>query len=249
MKTLRVFIPLQQRKVYHPQWLKLRRVHQPHAAAHFQAQLAHLLAGLFFLTTQHQYQVARLCAQHFRPGCQIFLAIKLIYARLVAAVFIALHVHHAFGSNLRALHPVNQAIQLLARVVGLAFGTDAHHQLSTIKHLKALILRHGIQVGQFHPKAHVRLIYSVAGHGLIVGHVRKVWQVHIQRMLKQVLSQPLKGGQHFFLGHKGHFAVNLRKLRLAVSTQVFVPEALHYLEVAVVARHHQYLLKSLRALR
>ena len=61
--------------------------------------------------------------------------------------------------------------------------------------------------------------------------------------------QSLEGVEYVLLRHEGHFAVNLGKFRLAVGPEVFVPEALHELEVAVVAGHHQQLLKGLGALR
>ena len=55
--------------------------------------------------------------------------------------------------------------------------------------------------------------------------------------------------QDVLLFDERHLAVNLRELRLAVSTQVLVAETLHNLEVAVHARHHQQLLQCLRTLR
>ena len=51
--------------------------------------------------------------------------------------------------------------------------------------------------------------------------------------------------QHVFLFNKRHLAVYLGELRLAVGTQVFVAEALGYLEVTVKARDHEQLLQRL----
>ncbi len=59
----------------------------------------------------------------------------------------------------------------------------------------------------------------------------------------------LEGVQHVLLLHEAHLAVDLRELRLAVGAQVFVAEAAHDLEVAVVACDHQQLLEGLGALR
>ena len=48
-----------------------------------------------------------------------------------------------------------------------------------------------------------------------------------------------------FLSDERHFAVNLCELRLTVSAEVFVAEALHDLEIAVEACHHEQLLQCL----
>jgi hypothetical protein len=68
-------------------------------------------------------------------------------------------------------------------------------------------------------------------------------------MLEEVFGEPFEGGQYFLLRHEGHLAVDLRELRLAVGPQILIAEALHDLEVAVVARYHQNLLEGLGALR
>ena len=62
---------------------------------------------------------------------------------------------------------------------------------------------------------------------------------------KDMLHHTLKHLQHVFLLYKRHFAVDLSKLWLTVSTQVFVAEALCNLEISVEACHHKQLLKQL----
>ena len=59
----------------------------------------------------------------------------------------------------------------------------------------------------------------------------------------------LKQVDDIFLVDKRHLTVDLREFRLPVGTQVFVAEALGYLEVPVESRYHQQLLEGLRALR
>ncbi len=82
-------------------------------------------------------------------------------------------------------------------------------------------------------------------HGLLVGHGRKFAQIHAQLLLEYLFDHALENGANFFLVQERGFAVDLRELRLAISAQVFVTEALGDLVVAVVARHHQHLLVEL----
>ena len=105
-----------------------------------------------------------------------------------------------------------------------------------------------VEFDKFHSEAHIRLIRTIAAHGIVVGHAWKFAEINIQDALKQMAGQALKRLQYIFAGHKGHFAVYLCKLRLAVSTKVLISEALDDLEIAIHARDHQDLLKGLRGL-
>ena len=67
--------------------------------------------------------------------------------------------------------------------------------------------------------------------------------------LEQIFCHLLEEADDVVLLHEAHLAVNLRELRLTVGAQVFVAEALGYLEVAVDAGYHEQLLQRLRALR
>ena len=51
------------------------------------------------------------------------------------------------------------------------------------------------------------------------------------------------------MGDERHLAVDLGELGLAVGAEVFIAEALHNLEVAVEAGHHEQLLEGLGRLR
>ena len=55
----------------------------------------------------------------------------------------------------------------------------------------------------------------------------------------------LKQTDYILLVNKAHLAVNLCELRLAVSSEVLIAEALCNLEIAVETTHHQQLLQCL----
>ena len=55
--------------------------------------------------------------------------------------------------------------------------------------------------------------------------------------------------QHVLLLDKGHFHINLRKLRLAVGSEVLVAEAARHLIILVYAAYHKELFVDLRGLR
>jgi hypothetical protein len=52
-------------------------------------------------------------------------------------------------------------------------------------------------------------------------------------------EQVLDHLQHIVAVHEGHLEIELGKLRLAVTAQVFVTEAARNLEIAFHTRHHQ----------
>ena len=58
----------------------------------------------------------------------------------------------------------------------------------------------------------------------------------------------LEGVENVFLSDERHFVMDLCELRLPVSSQFFVSEALYDLEVAVHASDHEDLLEDLRRL-
>ena len=63
-----------------------------------------------------------------------------------------------------------------------------------------------------------------------------------------VKIRPSIDAEDVVLVHERHLDVDLRELGLAIDAQVLVAEALHDLEVAVEAGHHEELLEELRAL-
>ena len=106
------------------------------------------------------------------------------------------------------------------------------------------------QVDQLEAKACVRLVGAIARHRVRVFQARqRQLDVYIQRFLKELLEEAFVDGLHIDLFHKRHFDVDLREVRLAIGAEVFVAEAARNLEIAVVSREHQKLLKELRALR
>ncbi|RMQ30068.1 hypothetical protein ALQ08_05043 [Pseudomonas syringae pv. delphinii] len=104
-------------------------------------------------------------------------------------------------------------------------------------------------VYQFQRVAQVRLVGTVATHGLFEGHVREITELQVQNFLEQLANHLLGQTNDVFLVEEAGLDVDLGEFRLTVSTQVFVAEALGDLVVAVEAGHHQQLLEQLRRLR
>lgn len=137
----------------------------------------------------------------------------------------------------------------LTRKGGLAGDANSDDEFGTVKHTEALVLSDLIEFDQRHAKAQVGLIRSVKANRVIVLHPGEFGQFNVFEFLENVAGEAFEGIEDLLLGNEGHFAVNLREFRLTVSAEVFVAEALHDLEVAVVASYHQQLLEGLWALR
>ena len=86
-------------------------------------------------------------------------------------------------------------------------------------------------------------------HRVGIGHHRKFTQIGIKYGFKNVADHALEHVTNVLLAHEGRFYINLRELRLAVGSQIFVSKALGDLVVAIKPSHHQELFEQLRALR
>ncbi len=158
---------------------------------------------------------------------------------------------------MRAFHELGECIQLLAGIVCATFGADTAYILGIGKDAKTLVFRllllccveDVLQLNKGHAETSVGLVAAIVFHGVRPRHTRQFGQVYIENGLEQVTGHTFEHIQYVFLFYKGHLAVDLGELRLAVGTQVLVAEALDNLEVTVESAHHEQLLQYLRALR
>ena len=80
-------------------------------------------------------------------------------------------------------------------------------------------------------------------------HARERIEFNTFNFTEQMTAHTFKHLDNILLFNETHFAVDLRKLRLTVSTKVFVAETFHDLEITVETAHHQQLFECLRRLR
>ena len=247
--ALRLVVPFQQREVDDPQRSEYLGIAQTQLLTHFEAQGAELHARLHSRSTEDKHQVARLGAELLGDGLLVVLRIELVDRALERAVGVVFDVDHSAGAHLRTLDEVGQRIELLASIFGAAFGANAHNQFSIVEQAETFAFGHIVQLHKLHTETDIRLVAAIAAHSVVPRDARKLVERQSFHFLEEVLSQPLKSLQHILLLHERHLAVDLRKLRLAVRTQVLVAEAAHNLEIAVHTGHHQQLLVLLRTLR
>ena len=249
-QTLFLIAPFKEREVNNPKALEGVFVAQTKTVAHLQTQGAKLSASLVCLfATENQHEVAVICAHRCLHFCEVFRSVELINAALHCAVFVILYIYQTLSTHLWTLHEVGELVKLFAGVVGATWHANTANVFCTVKHCELALLEHVHQFHKFHTETQVRLVATVAAHGIVPSHLFKFWNFHATDFLKQVASHRFKHFKHVFLIHETHFAVDLSKLRLTVGTQVLVAEALRNLEIAVETCHHQQLLQGLRALR
>src|SRR6266851_4354550 len=95
----------------------------------------------------------------------------------------------------------------------------------------------------------VGFVRSVSRHRFRVRHAAE-WRGDITADLSEdLMHQRLDELEDRLRPRKRYLNIDLRKLRLAIGSQVFVAEAAHNLEVAIGAGDHQDLLEDLRRLR
>ena len=252
-----------QREVDHPQHFEHFGIAQAQTLCHFEAQRTCCFAGEFFFARQYQNQIACLGIGRFSNGFQFVFAVKFINATLETTIGIALNIYQTLHANLWTLHPFGEFIYLLAGIFCSTGHSNGEYSLRIIKHTKAgtfnqftavfVIYQHMVrffQVQQLHFKADIGLVVAIVPQGIVVRHALHSFAIiNAFYRFENVFHQPLKHVEDIVLLHETHFAVNLRKLGLAVGPQVFIAEAFYNLIVAIVAAHHEQLLKGLRTLR
>src|SRR5690606_25708697 len=147
--------------------------------------------------------------------------------------------------NLGPAHEVRQCIQLFACIGSTTPGVDSHHQLGLVKYRKICSFNYIVKLNEGHAEPDIRLVRTVKPHRFIVGHARNYAQVDTFYRPEEVCDESFKETEDVFLLYESHFAVYLGELRLAVRTQILVPEAFHDLEITVITGHHQKLLEGL----
>ena len=150
---------------------------------------------------------------------------------------------------MRPFHEIGQFIQLLARVFGSSRHADAADPFALVEDAELALWENLLQGREFHAETQVRFIRTVFVHGRLPAHPLQRRHIDAFFHLEQVTDQAFEHLQHVFLFHERHLAVQLREFRLAVGPEVFIAEAAHQLEVAVVTGYHQKLLVLLRRLR
>ena len=242
--------PFEEREVHNPERGEVERIAQAEAVAHLDAEHAQHGLRLSLLAAEQEHEVSGLCAGCLADGLQLLRGVELVHRGLEAAVGIAFYIYEALGAHLRTLHPFGEGVDLLAGVLGAArcgYGADVRAAVEDAEALSVHEFRHLVNL---HSEAYVRLVGAVEVHSVVPAHARdRIGYLHIENLLEEGAHHSLEGVQHVLLLHEAHLAVDLGEFRLAVGPEVLVAEAAHYLEVAVVAGHHQQLLEGLRGLR
>ena len=240
--------PLEQGEVDNPKALEGVLVAQSKSVAHLQSQGAKLGARLVGLVaTENQHQVAVLGLGFLFQLGPYLGCIEFVNRRLDGTIGIELDVNQALGAHLGTLHEVGQLVELLAGIVGATRDHDTADIFGLVEYgERSSAFQHIHQLNELHTETQVGLIGAKAAHGLVPGHSLQLGQFYATNLLEQMACEVFEDFKHVLLVSKRHLAVNLRKLRLTVGTQVFVAEALGNLEVAIETANHQQLLQSLR---
>ncbi len=181
-----LLVPLKEREVHDPQRGEDLGVAQAQAAPHLKTQNAeHGLYLAAAVPAQDQCQVAFLRFEGFADFPQIFRREKFVDGRLDGPVLVEFDVDQPLGTDLRALNPFGQFVQLLAGIISRARHTDASDILRRVKHAKTFSLRERGDLVNGHAEADVRFVGTVAVHRVEPVHTRKgIGNIHVQDILE-----------------------------------------------------------------
>ena len=130
--------------------------------------------------------------------------------------------------------------------MGGAFCVDTADVCGVVEYTEALAFEHIHELDKLHVEAEVGLVAAVVFHRIGPCHALP-WLIELnaEHLLEKMLCHAFEELDDVVLFDEAHLAVNLSELGLTVGPEVFVAEALDYLEVTVHARHHKELLESL----
>ncbi len=186
-------------------------------------------------------------------GGELRLVEELLDRRRHHAGLVDLDVGQALAAVLGRVRGV--LVDLLARQRGAAGDAQRGHAAVGVigrsaEHRELAVLDQLGHVDQLQRDAQVRLVRTVAAHGLGPGHARELGiELDVDDLLEDRADHAFDEVLHVALAHEGELHVQLGELQLAVRAQGLVAEAARDLVVAVEAGHHQDLLEQLRALR
>ena len=243
-------VVLEHGKFGDPQKIVDRIVHQAQAPAQTVAQVAQGVVDHPGLVSHEKDQIAGLHVQSLAHLFLFFVGKELGDGRL-PLVLAHLDPGHAFGPV--DGHERDQIVDLLARKLAAALGVEglddpaAGHGVG-----KDLEARPAHDVGnllEFEAEAGIRLVQTIAVHGLGIGQAGKgQGDLACENLLEQALHHPLGQGHDVVFANEAQLQIDLGELGLAVGPQVLVAEAAHDLVVAVEPGDHQKLLEKLRRL-
>jgi len=249
-EALLLVAPLKEREVDNPQTLKHVFVAQPETLAHLKTEVAKLHARLVgVVARENQHEVTVVGTHQLLDVEEHLGSVKLVDRAFHRAIGLILDIDQSLGTHLRTLHEIGQFVELLATIVGTARHADTADIGCLVEDRELALAFEGIlKFDELHAKPQVGLVGAKPSHGLVPCHALQLGQLHATDFLEQMAGHRLEEIEHVVLIDEAHLAVDLRKLGLAVGTQVLVAETLGNLEVAVDAGHHEQLLERLRTL-
>src|SRR4030043_129740 len=149
---------------------------------------------------------------------------------------------------------MGEVVDLLPRKSPSSFNVDRLDDARCLdgipEYLEGRTLQGFSHIFQFHSKTNIRFINPISIHGLIISQDWK-WkgQSNAQDLFKDMGHQSFHRSLDILNRDERHLHINLCELRLAIRTEVFVPEAPHNLKISVKPRDHQNLFKQLGRLR
>ncbi len=250
-KSLLLLIPLKQRELRHPQEPIVILFKQTHLGCQLQAQRSKHCPDSFVLVCRKEEQIAVFSSHGADKHRHFFLCHELCKRRFPAAVLPDGNIGKPFCSVI--FRKAYQLVNLLSWHAALSFGVDAPDSSPifnrVFKYGKFTVLYRLRHIRKLHPETDVRLVRTIAVHRLLPCHPwYRQRHGHSQHFFKHFLKQPLVYINHVIHIHKGKLHIDLRKFRLAVCSQILVPETFRNLKIPVAPGAHQELLKKLRRL-
>ena len=248
-KSLFLVAPLKQREFNDPQEIELIMVNKAQFLAEFESEGAQHVPYDLVLVRRDEQKVALLSAHSLDDRLDLIFSHEFGKRALDASVFLELNIRKALGAV--TLGESDQSIDLLSGHAALPLDIDAAHGAAlhsscVCKYGKAAVLYNIRDIGQLHIEAGIGLVRAVVVHGVDPLHSGKgKLDVDAECLLSYILDQSLIDINDVVYVDKGQFHIGLRELRLSVSAQVLVAEALGDLEISVKARAHQKLLEQL----
>ena len=240
IEALVLFAPLKEREVHNPEARVVVFVAQTELATHFKTKFAQLFASFVSVVARKDKdEVARLSIHRSAELLEHLLSVEFVNARFYSAISLNASIHHTFCADLRAFHKVSESIKLFASVSSSTFSADTTDIFSCIEHRETMTFEYVHKFYETHFEASIRFVRTIIFHSIVPSHTRECVEFDTFDSTEEVTTHAFEHLDNILLFNKTHFAVDLRKFRLTVSTKVFITETFHDLEVTIKTTHHQ----------
>ena len=244
--------PLKKWKLCYPYETVLIFIKKIHLFCKLKTKCSQYIVYKFSLVCCEKKQISRLTIHSFYKGIHFFVFHEFGKGRFSGSVFCNGNVCKTFCTI--SSYKFNKFVNFLSRHASLAFCVNTTNASavfeSTCEYTETAVFHNITDIMKFHAKPHIRFVRTETIHSFLPGDsLDRKFYINIQNFFKQECKISLININNIVYIYERKFHIDLRELRLTVSTKILISETSCDLDITVKSGAHQKLLVQLWRLR